>query len=73
MTVNIIYIFETHHSWGLWLAYQNAADAKTQVKFWQKDRSKKKWARPSKNNQKTDLTELSKVVSPSINIKWENT
>ena len=40
------------------------------TKFWQKDRSKK-WARPSKSNQKTDLTELSIVVSPSMNIKWE--
>ena len=65
--------FETYHSWGLWWAYKSAADARPQAKCWQKDRRSKKWTRPSKNKQKTDLTELPKVVSPSMNIKWQNT
>ena len=73
MTVINILFFETYHSWGLWWAYKSAADARPQAKFWQKDRRSKKWTRPSKNKQKTDLTELPKVVSPSMNIKWQNT
>ena len=60
--------FETYHSWGLWWAYKSAADARPQAKFWQKDRRSKKWTRPSKNKQKTHLTELPKVVSPSSRV-----
>ena len=72
MTVNS-FLFWNHAPEGCdWpIKMQQMPDPKQN--FWKKDRRSKKWARPSENNLKTDITELPKVVSPSMNIKWENT
>ena len=69
VTIIILMLFETNHSWGLWLAYQNAAEARTHQNLAGRKRDKR-WTRPSKNNQKSAITDFPEVVSPSVNERW---
>ena len=67
-------LYETHHSWGLWLAYQNAAAAWTQQNLAGRKRGKR-WTRPSKNHQKTAITDFPRYKSgePQYEWRWKKT